>query len=234
MWTKPRETMRRIVHYNPKQDVHLLAALHGLVLALMGVLYAFLGITLFSNLYYELPVVREGVPSALPSISFTALAIGIGICAVAGPIAGLINLYLYGWLLRVTGSWLGGKAYPTEVRAALAWSAVPRLWGAILLVFQLALIVYVLYANAVNTYIPTTTLLVTLGIIFAIQFTISVWWLIVLLKCLGEVHGFSAWKALLAGIISIVMVYIVNTLISCILNAVASAFLSSLLALLEY
>ncbi|MBN1812856.1 MAG: YIP1 family protein [Anaerolineae bacterium] len=233
MWTKPRETMRRIVYYDPKRDVHLLAALQGFVLALMLVLYMFLSIALVSNISYEVPEISEGGLSNLPSISFTALAIAIGICAIIGPIAGLINLYLYGWLLRVTGRWLGGTAYPVEVRAALAWSAVPRLWGAILLVLQLVLIVYVLYANAVNSYISTSTLLVTLGILFLVQFVISVWELIVFLKCLGEVHGFSAWKALVAGIISVAIVYVVNTLISCIFNALAGTFLSSLLALME-
>lgn len=233
MWMKPRETMRRIVYHDPKRDVHLLAAFQGFVLALMWVLSTFLSIALVSNISYEVPEIWDGGLSSLPSISFTALAIAIGTCAVIGPIAGLINLYLYGWLLRVTGRWLGGKAYPVEVRAALAWSAVPRLWGAILLVLQLVLIVYVLYANAVNSYIPTSTLLVTLGILFLVQFAISVWGLIVLLKCLGEVHGFSAWKALLAGIISIAIVYMVNMLISCIFNALAGTFLSSLLALME-
>lgn len=233
MWTKPRETMRRIIYYDPKRDVHLLAAFHGLVIALMAVLYIFLGLTLLSNLYYEIPGFMEGNPGSLPSMSFSALAIAIGICVIVGPIAGLINLYLYGWLLRVTGRWLGGTAYPVEVRAALAWSAVPRLWGAILLVLQLALIVYVLYANAIPSYIPTATLLVTLGILLLIQFTISVWWFIVLLKCLGEVHGFSAWKALLAGIISAGMVYVINMLVSCIFNLVAGSLFSTLLSLLE-
>jgi hypothetical protein len=174
----------------------------------------------------------EGL-SSLPSVSFTALAVAIGICAIIGPVVGLINLYLYGWLLRVTGRWLGGTAYPIEVRAALAWSAVPRLWGAILLVFQLALIVYVLYANAVNSYIPTSTLLVTLGILFSIQFAISLWWFVVSLKCLGEVHGFSAWKALLTGVISAAIVYVANMILSCILNALVGTFLSSFLTALE-
>lgn len=233
MWTRPRETIRRIIYYDPKRDVLILATLHGFVFALMLVLYPFLSIALASNMAYEVPEIQASELSGLPSISFTALAIGIGICAIVGPIAGLINLYLYGWLLRVTGRWLGGTAYPVEVRAALAWSAVPRLWGAILLIPQLVLIVYVLYANAVNSYIPTVPLLVVLGIIFLIQFTISVWWLIVLLKCLGEVHGFSAGRALLAGIISVGMVYMINMLISCIFNVVAGSLFSTLLSLLE-
>jgi hypothetical protein len=185
-------------------------------------------LVLISNDYVGTPGTWESDLSSLPSTSFTALAITLGICVVIGPIAGLIGLYLYGWLFRLTGRWLGGNAYPIEVRAAIAWSAVPQLWGAILQVLKLVLVVYVLYANATNYYVSSSTLLATLGISFLLESVIGIWSLVVLLKSLGEVHNFSAWKALGAALLAMVIVSVINTVISCILNAMGSALIPAL------
>jgi len=49
-----------------------------------------------------------------------------------------------------------------------------------------------------------------LSIIFitaVIQLVVAVWTLIILLKALGEVQGFSAWKALLNVMIPVVIVF---------------------------
>jgi hypothetical protein len=229
MWTRPRETMRRIVYYDPKRDVLLLAVLQGFIAYLSGALYGFLLLVLISNDYVQAPGTWESDLSALPSTSFTALAAALGTCAVVGPIAGLIGLYLYGWLFRVTGRWLGGNAYPIEVRAALAWSAVPQIWGAILQVLKLVMVVYVLYANATNTYVSSSALLSTLGAFLLLESVIGIWSLVLTLQSLGEVHSFSALRALGAVLLAGVIVFVVSIVLSCVLNVIASAFISALL-----
>ncbi|MFN2272712.1 MAG: Yip1 family protein, partial [Anaerolineae bacterium] len=234
MWTNPRETIRRVVYYDPKRDVLLLAALQGFVSFFGGMLYIFLLLVLISNDYVGAPGTWESDLSNLPSMSFTALAIALGICATIGPISGLIGLYLYGWLFRVTGRWLGGNAYPIEVRAAIAWSAVPQIWGTILQALKLVLIVYVLYANAINYYISSSALLATLGISLLVESIIGIWSLVVLIKSLGEVHSFSAWKALGAVLLAMVIVSVVNIVISCILNVMGSAVISALVEAYGY
>ena len=234
MWTNPRETIRRVVYYDPKRDVLLLAALQGFVSFFGGMLYIFLLLVLISNDYVGAPGTWESDLSNLPSMSFTALAIALGICATIGPISGLIGLYLYGWLFRMTGRWLGGNAYPIEVRAAIAWSAVPQIWGTILQALKLVLIVYVLYANAINYYISSSALLATLGISLLVESIIGIWSLVVLIKSLGEVHSFSAWKALGAVLLAMVIVSVVNIVISCILNVMGSAVISALVEAYGY
>jgi hypothetical protein len=57
---------------------------------------------------------------------------------------------------------------------------------------------------------------------------IGIWSLVVLLKSLGEVHNFSAWKALGAALLAMVIVSVINTVISCILNAMGSALIPAL------
>jgi hypothetical protein len=128
----------------------------------------------------------------------------------------------------VTGRWLGGNAYPIEVRAALAWSAVPQIWGAILQFFKLVLIVYVLYANATNTYVSSSALLTTLGVFLLLESVIGVWSLIVTLQSLGEVHSFSAWRALGTVLLAGVVIFVANLVLSCVFNAIASALMAAL------
>jgi hypothetical protein len=234
MWTNPRETIRRIVYYDPKQDVLLLAALQGFVAYLSAMLYAFLFLALISNDYAQAPGTWESDLSGLSFTSFTALTVAFGMCAVIGPIAGLIGLYLYGWLFRVTGRWLGGQAYPIEVRAALAWSAVPQIWGAIFQLLKLLLIAYVLYANATDTYVSGSALLTTLGIFFLFEFAIGIWTIIVYLKSLGEVHGFSAWRALGTALLGIGMASVASMIVLCIFNAIANALMAALLGASGY
>jgi hypothetical protein len=222
------------VYYDPKRDVLFLAALQGFVSYLSSALYAFLFLALISNDYVQAPSSLESDLSNLSYMSFTALIVTLGICAIAGPIAGLIGLYLYGWLFRVTGRWLGGQAYPIEVRAALAWSAVPQIWGAIIQLFKLLLTAYVLYVNTTNNYVSASTLLTILGFAFLFDFVIGIWSMVLYLKSLGEVHGFSAWRALGAALLGLAIASVANAVISCIFNVIASAFMSALLGASGY
>ena len=73
---------------------------------------------------------------------------------------------------------------------------------------------YVLYANTTNVYVSTSALLTMLGIFLLIEMVIGIWSLVVLLKCLGEVHGFSAWRALGAVLLTGAMMYVVNMILS--------------------
>ncbi|MES0491628.1 MAG: YIP1 family protein [Leptospirales bacterium] len=54
------------------------------------------------------------------------------IAAVAGPIFGIIVLYIIGAVFKWTGSWIGGKASFKNIRIAVAWSNVPILWALLL------------------------------------------------------------------------------------------------------
>ena len=104
---------------------------------------------------------------------------------IGGSISGLLYLYIGGALLRWIGSWFGGQATTEEVRAAIAWSLVPTIWSLLLWIPGLIILVFV----------PSLYLLFALGFVYA-QIIIGIWAFVVLLKCLGEVHRFSAWKAL--------------------------------------
>ncbi len=67
----------------------------------------------------------------------------------------------------------------------------------------------------IDSSLPLTLGLLGFGLL---EVGISVWYTVVLLKCLGEVQGFSAWRALgnlfLAGMVMAVLIAIVALIIS--------------------
>ena len=107
--------------------------------------------------------------------------------AILGSIVGVLTLYLGGSLLRWTGSWLGGQATVVQVRAAMAWGSVPRISLLILWFPRVALSHTSEHAPGSDYSLPFTT----------VDWIVTLWGVFVFLKCIGEVHRFSAWKSLL-------------------------------------
>ncbi len=58
---------------------------------------------------------------------------------VAGPVGGILALYLGGFLFRWTGEWIGGRGSSRNIRAAIAWSSVPVVWTLPVWIPELAL-----------------------------------------------------------------------------------------------
>jgi hypothetical protein len=179
IWAMPRATMRQILDTNPGRLVHVLAILGGVV---------------------------EVMRAHLPSPPF-ALDLGpmIALKAILGAIAGIFALYLWSILLWMTGRWLGGQGGFVAVRAAVAWSNVPLIWTTLL---WLPLLAY-LGVEAFN-FDPQTILEEPAGLLLMIPLGLmalaaGIWWLVILMKCLGEAHRFSAWHAFGASLIACII-----------------------------
>lgn len=112
---------------------------------------------------------------------------------IGGPIAGVISLYLFGMLLKWTGSWLGGTASSINIRAAVAWSYVPLIWALFLWVPQLALFGKDLFSSETPSIDQSPFLMLGFGLLAII---VGVWTIVVFVKALGQVQGFSALRAL--------------------------------------
>jgi Yip1 domain len=111
-------------------------------------------------------------PIALAAVAFVVGAVSVG------------ALYGMGALYCWAGHILGGSADAAEVRAAIAWGQVPGIYITIFVVLTVIL--------GLNT--PTTPPSVSIyGLIEAVG---VIWAAVISLKCLAEVHGFSAWRAL--------------------------------------
>jgi len=170
IWVKPRETIRKIVETDPTKHVILLAMLAGIGQALD----------------------RASSRNAGDTIPLLAI---LGVCIILGPIGGIISLYLGGALYRWSGSWLGGKASSEEVRAAIAWSSIPTIFILPLWILELLIFGEEMFTSSTPNIDANPLLLAILLGFAAIELVVGLWALVVFLQSLGEVHGFSGWKA---------------------------------------
>lgn len=169
IWTEPRKTMRSILNNNPNRAIIILAIVAGALSA-------------FSLLLMHWPSFKE--IGQHPAILIITLIIGA--------VLGLVLLHFMGWLLTLTGSWLGGKGSYTDVKSAVGWGNYPNIIGqllGILRIFSLS-----------NFWLQ-----LILGII---TFAYGIWTFIISLKLIGEAHQFSAWKSLLALVIAFVLLFV--------------------------
>ena len=122
--------------------------------------------------------------SPSPAASFPMLVV---IAVIVGAIFGILELYINGILLKWAGAALGGVGTYAEVRAALAWSRVP-------LIFALVIGVLAILLGADGPMLGGGAS--TSGGVTLIHAVMVLWGFVIMLKCIGEVHRFSAWRAL--------------------------------------
>jgi hypothetical protein len=171
IWTKPRATIQQIIDTNPKHLVLLLATIGGFSTALD----------------------RASTRSLGDKLDWTMILL---IVAIVGPIAGIITLYIGSALLRWTGKWIGGNASSQSIRAAIAWSTVPEILALVLWIPALALFGPEMFTSEIPSIQENPALNIAFLSIAAVGITVGIWQFVIYLKCLGQVQGFSAWKAL--------------------------------------
>jgi MFS family permease len=188
LFFRPRATIRAIVDLDPRLHVLALALIAGGLSTIPGALVA--------------------------SVSGPAQQAGpfaVALTTVFGAIAGVIGLYIGGWLLTFTGWQLGGVATPLLVRAALAWSNIPSIVGSAIMI--VALVSGGVEIPEIDLDDPLQALQASaLWNPFVLIF--AIWSFVVSLKCLGEVHGFSALRALVAYFLVAVEVGIVAAVVA--------------------
>ena len=171
MWTRPRATIQQIVDTNPERAVVLLSAVAGIGQALD----------------------RASAKNMGDKLDWPMILL---FAALLGPVAGILGLYVGGALLRWTGSWMGGQGSSRYIRAAVAWSNVPEIWAMLLWVPGLALFGQELFTSKTPLIDADPARLAAFLGFAAVELVLTVWALVVFLKSLGQVQGFSAWKAL--------------------------------------
>lgn len=179
IWVMPRATMRQILDTNPSRFVHILAMLGGIV-----------------------EVMRSNLPNPPFDLELGTM---IWVKAIVGALGGLFALYLWSLLIWMTGRWLGGRGTFVGIRAAVAWSNVLLIWSAMLwlpLVAYLGMEAFNLDPQTMLEDPAGLLLLIPLGLM---ALAVGVWWIVVLLKCLGEAHRFSAWHSLGASFIACII-----------------------------
>jgi Yip1 domain len=183
--TKPRETIRHVVDENPHRGLRFLYFLYGLPFALNMAQSLSLG--------SHLPIWAIVVGSVVLAMVFG----WVGICLLSG-------------LFFLTGKWIKGVANFSQVRAAVAWSSVPNI--ATILMWILLLGVFgarVFHKEFAESPFMGHEASVIFAVFF-VQTIASIWGFVILLQALGEVQGFSAWKALINVLIPFVILLLIT------------------------
>jgi hypothetical protein len=170
IWFEPRATIRQLVQTDDEHFVLVLAGLGGVSLSLI---LAILGIVELSN--WEEIFMFAGV---------------------AGPIIGCIGLYIHGWLACWTGRWIGGSGSTEQIRCALAWSNVPSLGLIPAWLAWLAWFGGNGFTSDAPDLDPSPIPVLPAMVLILLAIIGLAWELIIFLKGLAEVQGFSAWRAL--------------------------------------
>src|SRR5271167_3712554 len=170
IWVRPRATIARIGNSTKTRYVLLLASLSGIE-------------------YFVFQIVKTGQSGWLldPRVIFTLLAIGA--------IVGIITIYFFSFFLRWGGKPLGGRASPVELRALLAWGAVPNIFGIVLCVI-------VIFSSLGRSGLSTNAA-VALKLIMG---GLDVWSSVITLLMLAKVSDSGFWctvgNLLLGGLLS--------------------------------
>jgi hypothetical protein len=171
IWTRPRATIQQILETQPERYVVLLAAVGGIFQSLDQASFR-----------------EHGDQLPWPTI-LTASVVG-------GPIGGIITLYVFGFLVAWTGRWLGGVASPLYVRAAIGWYNWPAICIGLLWIPELALFGQEAFTSATPRIDADSGLSAARLLISVPKFVLGIWAIIILCMCVGQVQGFSAWRAL--------------------------------------
>ena len=189
MWIRPRETIRQIVETNPGYMYPLLCFIYGFPMALQLAQSFSLG------------------------DRFHATGIVI-VCLILAIVLGGVMISITAALFKWTGKWIGGEGTYQQIRSAVAWSNMPRAVNIVIWLANLAVFGSKLFRN---DFLETPFVGNELAFIFFtafIQLVVGVWAFIIMLKALGEVQGFSAWKALLNIVIPAVLIFIAMMILS--------------------
>ena len=181
IWTRPRATIRWIVDSDPTLHVLLLAATCS-ALSTLHAQQTFEEMVQRIPHPHPLPVyfLRAGllvnwlVALYSPAGILASSSIKVALLVVLGAAYGIVLLFVLGAFLKWSGSLLGGVASALQVRAAIAWGLLPFIVANIFLL------------SPRSDSAPPSP----------ISFVFIVWGFVALIKCIGEVHRFSAWRGL--------------------------------------
>ncbi|HSX12549.1 MAG TPA: YIP1 family protein, partial [Rhabdochlamydiaceae bacterium] len=151
-------------------------------------------------------------------IEFSLTGILVGALILA-PFLGMLALSVTAVLLQWTGKWIGGKGSYVAIRASLAWANVPNLVNILLWLILIGIFKKAVFMNTFGQTQFAGGMLYLVTFIFLLQTVLSIWAFIILIKSLGQVQGFSAWKGLFNVLIPFFMLGIAVWLIASIVGA---------------
>ncbi|MBN1915173.1 MAG: YIP1 family protein, partial [Parachlamydiales bacterium] len=181
IWTKPKETIRAIISYNPNHRLMSLCWIYG-VLSLLS----------FAQTY-----------SIGLYLGFYPLLI---LCLILAPLWGYLVFSVTALIVWIVGKWIGGQSLYLHVRSALAWSNVP-LMGSILMWIAMIMIIGpdIFMGFPENMQISSNVIGILLPILL-VQIALSIWAVVIYIGALAEVQQFSILRSVINVVLSSVII----------------------------
>jgi hypothetical protein len=179
IWVRPRATIRKIVDSDPTRLVLLLAGTSCILNSLIVQywLESFRRTSLQPVRYFASGMYVQWLLELYnPAGTWPSPGAELAAFIIAGAVCGVVLLYFYGAILKWTGRLFGGIGTAVEARAAFAWSQV------LLIIAVISGLWSMKYSGMHQTPL--------------VFFALVLWWLVALIKCVSEVHRFSAWRGL--------------------------------------
>lgn len=155
-----------------------------------------------------------GFSQALTYCSSLGLGESMGIGGIivtsilSGPLAGLFNLFVFGWLLQKALERMDGIGNSLETRTAVAWS-----WAPIVATLPLWGVKYILFREELflveKPFLESQPLLQFFhGIFQLVDLALVIWTIVILVRGLSAVHQVSAPRTLAAVVLINVLLMI--------------------------
>jgi Yip1 domain len=103
-----------------------------------------------------------------------------------------VGFVVSGWLLVLTGRWLGGKGSPDKTRVAVGWATVP------LIVSTSA------YLTSITLFLGQRVEASSLWLLVlsSVAILATIWWAVIYVIMIAEVQRFSIWRAIVNAVLA--------------------------------
>lgn len=184
---RPRATVRDILSSPPDR------------LAIPLVIVATISQFIVENDFQRLIDALRAVPIPMGALLLLA-------SIILGSLVSIALLYGFSYPVSWFGKAIGGDGNPEQIRTALAWGSVPFVWALLFRIPARAIwgepLVAIVFARDSGAAGLISTSGSELGLFFPIltfvllEAATGVWYLLLISMCVGEAHGFSAWRGL--------------------------------------
>lgn len=194
IWLRPHAVLKEVLATKPTWSIFILVAIPSLTVGVIGLC---LPLFAYSPAYEMQQMVALGIWTFLGTALMTMLH-------------SFAWLYFGSCCYQWVGEQFGGHAIWSDLRVAMAWSNAPF--------YQLAIAPFLLAIPLwlLAPIIPTIVLLI-IGSVYALGYIILVvlmsYAIVIFLQIMGQVQGFSAWRAAVV----VLIVWIIYTVLTVIL-----------------
>lgn len=129
------------------------------------------------------------------------------LCILVGGLLGWISIYIYAWLLSISGTWIKGKANHSEIYRVIAYALLPAILGILLYIPQIAV-----FGNGIFQSGPLENSGIAEMAIYwttlVLELVLGIYTLVFMVSAVAEVQQFSLGRAILNLIMAVLVVVV--------------------------